>query len=74
MSSQIQTYELVPGDTYYFVFGAKDISILNGPEGDYAKTLTEAEVGDLQFSVMWTGEKLAYQSSDKVGIGKLLFM
>ena len=51
-----------------FVFGDKDISILNGPGGEFAKTLTEAEVAGLNFIVIWSGVQFAYQSNDKVGI------
>ena len=54
-------------DTYYFVFGAKKISLLNGPGDKYARTLEEAEVADLNFMVLWSGDQFDYQSNTKVG-------
>ena len=61
----------VLGDAYYFIFGAKKISLLNGPGDNMSKTLTEAEVEALGFMVMWSGVEFDYQSNDEVGTEKV---
>ena len=52
-------------DVYYFIFGAKKISVLAFGE-QLAKTLDEGEVEALSFVVMWSGEQFNYESNDEV--------
>ena len=50
---------------YYFIFGAKKISVLAFGE-QLAKTLDEGEVEALSFVVIWSGEQFNYESNDEV--------
>ena len=50
---------------YYFVFGAKKLARLLD-DHHYATQLDEAEVDNLPFTVLWSGEAYEYESNDQV--------
>lgn len=62
--NEVDVYKV--GEKYYFIAGAKDVFILN-EEDKYSSKLSENDIEDLDFCVVWLGQpvKTQFESNDE---------